>query len=106
MADYVIEVLDANASRVTLERIIRQKEQLDLELVTLDAGIVQGRRANVLTLARSTASGQVSLDEVDGSLDAPGQTTELNTKASGRRVVCYGAAYLGSTLENVAAFRG
>jgi uncharacterized membrane protein YebE (DUF533 family) len=105
MASYVIKVLDSNTTRDRLERVIRQSEQVDFTAVSLAAGIVGGRAANVLTLSAEPPTGTVSLVVIGGSGDDNRQSDQVTDAADQHAVVSYAGVYVGGELQNVAMIR-
>jgi hypothetical protein len=106
MGRYVVHIVDADLPLTELQRVVRQKEQLNLELVCLTAGTANGQPANLATMSRTMASGAVRLSVVDGNLGDMDQSRKLDEDAGDdQRLLAYGGVWVEGTLRNVAITR-
>jgi len=105
MANYVVKVLGSTETLDTLERTIRQSEELGFVAVSVAAGTVGGKKGNLLTLLIAAPQGTVTLETIDGSGDGDQQSDRLDALAGGGAVVSYGGVYVGGTLTDVAMIR-
>jgi len=103
---YKLEVAPADQTLSYLEALVRQWEQRNFEVITLAVGVVDGRPANLLTLARRAAPQAISLAVVDGSLSIQAQESAVNASAGARTLVWYAGVYVEGRIAAVVAYRG
>jgi hypothetical protein len=104
-----LDTLPTDATLAGLEKIIRQKETLGFELVTLARGMVSGQRSNTASfriLAQTGNQPPITLEEISGALALPQQEAQLNTGSNAaKQLISYAAVLLQDSETNVAAWR-
>jgi hypothetical protein len=105
----VLHIIDAGSSLQAIERRIHEAEDgTFFELVSLAAATVGGRDVNVIAFRPNPARGRLLLVEIDGGGTLSSQELDVcaRRERGGRRLVSYGAVWVGGRRANVAAYRG
>lgn len=109
MSNFVVHIANAN-SVAELETILRQTEELELELVSLArAGFADGVGNAAAFERRAPGTGGPSpleLRDVDAALSLAQQQELIDNEVdAGKRLVCFGVARIGGSERNLATFR-
>ena len=104
---YVVKVLDATAPLASLQKAIRQTEELGFTAVSVAIGMVDGKRANVVTFQNANPPSQtITLVTVDGSHSDAQQSDDVTDAADGKTFVAYAGVFVGGQPTNVLMVRG
>jgi hypothetical protein len=105
---YALETLDVSGSLGDHQGLLRRHEAQGYRLLSLAAGLMEGRRANIVTFAQDPAAAEgpgtpLILEVIEAGLPRDGQQERLHVPA--REIVCYGTLYVGGRAQNVVAHR-